>query len=93
MGYFCNEICTDKKYLNQYKKQESLLDIYHKTGLKQYNYETHKRCQVCMVWIQWDGLFCPCCNYRLRTRTRSKSCKLRRLERQQEQIKNNGGHS
>ena len=25
-----------------------------------------KRCQVCEIFIKWDGLWCPCCSYRLR---------------------------
>jgi len=24
-----------------------------------------KRCQICEIFIQWDGLVCPCCSYRL----------------------------
>jgi len=28
-----------------------------------------KRCNICNVYIKWDGLFCPCCNYRLRSNT------------------------
>jgi hypothetical protein len=27
----------------------------------------HKRCQVCGLFIKWDGLWCPCCGCRLRT--------------------------
>lgn len=30
-----------------------------------------KRCQVCELFIIWDGLWCPCCGYRLRTRPRN----------------------
>jgi hypothetical protein len=26
-----------------------------------------KRCQICEIFIKWDGLWCPCCGYRLRT--------------------------
>jgi hypothetical protein len=26
----------------------------------------NKRCQICELFIQWDGLFCPCCGSRLR---------------------------
>ncbi len=29
-----------------------------------------KRCQMCDIFIRWDGLYCPCCGYRLRTRPR-----------------------
>jgi hypothetical protein len=28
------------------------------------------RCQICEIFIKWDGLFCPCCGYRLRIRPR-----------------------
>jgi hypothetical protein len=30
-----------------------------------------KRCQVCELFIMWDGFWCPCCGYRLRTRPRN----------------------
>jgi predicted amidophosphoribosyltransferase len=30
-----------------------------------------KRCQVCEIFLKWDGLWCPCCGYRLRTRPRN----------------------
>jgi predicted amidophosphoribosyltransferase len=30
-----------------------------------------KRCQVCEIFLKWDGLLCPCCGYRLRTRPRN----------------------
>jgi len=30
-----------------------------------------KRCQVCEIFINWDGLWCPCCGYRLRMRPRN----------------------
>jgi len=29
-----------------------------------------KRCQVCEIFKNWDGLWCPCCNSRLRMRPR-----------------------
>ncbi len=25
-----------------------------------------KRCQVCSMFVKWDGLHCPCCGTRLR---------------------------
>ena len=31
-----------------------------------------KRCQCCEIYIKWDGLWCPCCNYRLRSKPRNK---------------------
>jgi len=24
-----------------------------------------KRCQICETFLIWDGLWCPCCGYRL----------------------------
>jgi hypothetical protein len=30
-----------------------------------------KRCQGCQIFIKWDGLWCPCCSYRLRTKPRN----------------------
>ncbi len=29
-----------------------------------------KRCNTCSIFLEWDGLFCPCCNVRLRTTSR-----------------------
>ena len=34
-----------------------------------------KRCQVCEIFIRWDGMWCPCCGYRLRTTPRNKALK------------------
>ena len=31
-----------------------------------------KRCQVCQIFINWPGFFCPCCGYRLRNKPRNK---------------------
>jgi hypothetical protein len=30
-----------------------------------------KRCQICEIFIKWDGLWCPCCSYMLRMRPRN----------------------
>jgi hypothetical protein len=30
-----------------------------------------KRCQICETFLNWDGLWCPCCGYRLRTKPRN----------------------
>lgn len=40
----------------------------------------HKRCQVCEIFIKWEGFFCPCCGYRLRTRPRNSRYKSRLME-------------
>ena len=55
-----------------------------------------KRCQVCEIFLKWDGLWCPCCGYRLRmrprnlnprakVRAREKIAKYQLLVRQQQQ--------
>ena len=31
--------------------------------------EGQKRCSVCEIFIKWDETYCPCCNYKLRTRS------------------------
>ena len=30
-----------------------------------------RRCQICEIFIKWEGLWCPCCGYRLRTKPRN----------------------
>jgi hypothetical protein len=30
-----------------------------------------RRCQICEIFLNWDGLWCPCCGYRLRTKPRN----------------------
>jgi len=29
-----------------------------------------KRCTTCQEYIIWEGVYCPCCNYRLRVKPR-----------------------
>ena len=36
-----------------------------------------KRCHKCEIFIQWEGLWCPCCGYLLRTKPRSTKLKRR----------------
>jgi hypothetical protein len=45
-----------------------------------------KRCQICEIFIKWDGLWCPCCGYRLRTKPRNLKykAKLRARKKRQE---------
>lgn len=31
-----------------------------------------KRCQVCEIFLKWEGIRCPCCNSTLRTRPHPK---------------------
>ena len=37
----------------------------------------NKRCKICEMFIEWDGVFCPCCGYRLRTRPRNMKFKAK----------------
>ena len=30
-----------------------------------------KRCQICEQFVKWNGLMCPCCRHKLRTRPRN----------------------
>lgn len=39
-----------------------------------------KRCQVCDIFLKWDGLFCPCCGNRLRVKPRNRHWKAKLLE-------------
>lgn len=34
-----------------------------------------KRCQICEIFIVWDGNNCPCCSFRLRVKPRGKKTK------------------
>ncbi|MFL6402820.1 MAG: hypothetical protein ACJ71M_05010 [Nitrososphaeraceae archaeon] len=45
-----------------------------------------KRCQICEIFIKWDGIYCPCCGYRLRIGPRlfKDKEKLRIKEKQKE---------
>jgi hypothetical protein len=45
-----------------------------------------KRCQICEIFIQWDGLMCPCCSYRLRLRPRNMKSKIRILDSRSRQV-------
>jgi hypothetical protein len=35
-----------------------------------------KRCNVCEIFVNWEGIFCPCCKMLLRTRPRSVKGKM-----------------
>ena len=36
-----------------------------------------KRCQICDIFLNWSGIFCPCCGYKLRTRPRKQDYKIK----------------
>ncbi|MDE1867708.1 MAG: hypothetical protein KGI08_08395 [Thaumarchaeota archaeon] len=39
-----------------------------------------KHCSICEINIQWEGLWCPCCGYRLRSKPRASKDKQRYAE-------------
>lgn len=53
----CKGICI------RHKAQKPVATGRYSTG--------QKRCQVCEIFLKWDGLWCPCCGYRLRTKPRN----------------------
>jgi uncharacterized Zn finger protein (UPF0148 family) len=44
--------------------------IRYKTPSNHYT-NGHKRCKECELFIKWDGVLCPCCGHKLRTRPRN----------------------
>ena len=38
-----------------------------------------KRCNICDVYLEWEGLFCPCCGVKLRVAPRQKKWKQKVL--------------
>ena len=55
--------------------------IRHKTSCR---YATgNKRCHQCNLFIKWDGILCPCCGYKLRTRPRHSKFKTKLWEQKQ----------
>jgi len=59
----CNEICK------KYKAQNNGLEGRYEQG--------QKRCTNCEIYIKWEGLWCPCCGYLLRTKPRARKLKLK----------------
>jgi len=53
----CREICK------RYKAVGNFTGGRYNTG--------QKRCQICEIWIRWDGFTCPCCGVLLRTKPRN----------------------
>jgi hypothetical protein len=52
----CNELC--EKY--RAKRNHNIPSRYT---------EGQKRCSICEIFIKWNENNCPCCNYKLRTRS------------------------
>lgn len=57
MGISCNSIC------HRYKATKPGNMGRYAIG--------QKRCNVCEIFLNWDGISCPCCGMMLRTRLRS----------------------
>ena len=53
----CKGLCT------RYKAQKPVGTGRYASG--------QRRCQICEIFIKWEGLWCPCCGYRLRTKPRN----------------------
>jgi uncharacterized Zn finger protein (UPF0148 family) len=49
----------------------------------------NKRCQICGLFIKWDGVFCPCCGYRLRIGPRNMKFKAKLRKQKEIQKANN----
>lgn len=56
MTHGCNSICE------KYKATRPI-------GGKRYSIG-QKRCKSCSIFIKWEGAYCPCCGYKLRTMPR-----------------------
>jgi len=41
-----------------------------------------QRCSACEIFIKWYEQFCPCCGFRLRTKSRNKGSKERMREKE-----------
>ena len=63
----CKGICT------RYKAQKPVGTGRYASG--------QRRCQICEIFIKWEGLWCPCCGYRLRTKPRNLKYKAKLLAR------------
>lgn len=47
-----------------------------------------RRCQMCEIYMKWEGLWCPCCGYRLRTKPRNLKYKAKFRALQKAKITN-----
>jgi len=68
----CKGICT------RYKAQKPVGTGRYASG--------QRRCQICEIFIKWEGLWCPCCGYRLRTKPRNLKYKAKLRARIQEDV-------
>ena len=59
--------------------------IHHKTCGRYA--DGHKRCNNCNLFIKWEGSWCPCCGYKLRTKPRHSKFKAKLREQKQVEVK------
>nr|AIF00661.1 hypothetical protein [uncultured marine thaumarchaeote KM3_136_D12]AIF12589.1 hypothetical protein [uncultured marine thaumarchaeote KM3_56_C06] len=64
MGIACNGICVN------YKSTSLHMGLKYSSGVK--------RCTECQVFMDVDSTRCPCCNTKLRTRSRNKKLRGKR---------------
>ena len=75
------EANQEPKNTRQYTRREKMTcsEICKKYEVRNFNqgmyFQGNKRCQVCQIYLKWDGLWCPCCNMRLRSKPRAKKFK------------------
>ena len=68
----CKNICVD------YKAKKPVDGMRYLAG--------QKRCQNCQVFINWEGIRCPCCGTKLRAGPRRRSLKQLMVNALQEAI-------
>jgi len=66
MGVSCKGICE------RYKSMGVSMQFKYQEG--------QKRCTSCGIFIECDGVRCPCCHMKLRTNARNRLSKIKRLE-------------
>ena len=72
MGITCNGIC------HRYRARKPLHLGRYTSG--------QKRCNACQIFIHWDGLWCPCCRYKLRQSPRNGKYKEKFLKIKKEEV-------
>ena len=50
---------------NKYKRTRRVGNSNYSDGVK--------RCLHCEVFLEWTGILCPCCGYKLRTKPRNRN--------------------
>ena len=73
MVYNCKNICEVKYKQVKVKFAQSYYDI-----------PDCKFCAICETFIKWEGVWCPCCSVKLRTKKKYKGY-LERKRRQDKQ--------